>query len=53
MGVLDSVWQPGHVKAREDLDGRHERAQEAPSPGDRLLDSGRLVVERPEDAERP
>jgi hypothetical protein len=44
LSVLDEVWQPGRVRARERLDARHERTQPAPSPGDRLLSEGRLRV---------
>jgi hypothetical protein len=42
MSVLDEVWQPGRVRARDRLDARHERTQPAPTPGDRLLSERRL-----------
>ena len=50
MNVLDEVWHPGAARAREDHETRHERAVPAPSPGDRLLRSGQVVIGR-EDAE--
>jgi hypothetical protein len=46
MSVLDEVWQPGRVRARERLEARHERVQPAPSPGDRLLSERRLRLRR-------
>jgi hypothetical protein len=46
MNVLDEVWHPGAAKAREDHETRHERAVPAPSPGDRILRSGRVVIGR-------
>jgi hypothetical protein len=46
MSVLDEIWQPGRVRARERLDARHERAQPVPSPGDRLLSERRLRLRR-------
>jgi len=49
VSVLDEVWQPGRARARERLDARHEQAQPAPSPGERLLSEGRLHLRRRKD----
>jgi len=46
ISVLDEIWQPGRARARERLDGQHERVQPAPSPGDRLLSERRLHFRR-------
>ena len=51
MNVLDEVWHPGAARAREDQETRHERAVPSPSPGDRLLRSGRVVIGRRRGAE--
>jgi hypothetical protein len=47
LGVLDEVWHPGAARARERLDAQHELAVPVPSPGDRLLREGRVVIRRP------
>jgi hypothetical protein len=47
VGVLDGVWHPGAARAREHLDAQHEHAMPAPTPGDKLLHEGRLVIRRP------
>lgn len=46
MSVLDEVWHPGAARAREDQETRHERSVPAPSPGDRLLRTGRVRIGR-------
>ena len=46
MSVLDEVWHPGAARAREDHETRHERSVPAPSPGDRLLRTGRVRIGR-------
>ena len=48
LGVLDEVFHPGAEVAREVRDAQPDQVQPAPSPGDRLLDEGRVVIERPE-----
>jgi hypothetical protein len=48
LGVLDEVFHPGAETAREVRDAQPDQVQPAPSPGDRLLDEGRVVIERPE-----
>jgi len=47
-GALDQVFNPGAARARELLDAQHERVVATPSPGDRLLDEGRITIARPE-----
>lgn len=48
LGAFDQFFQPGAARAREDLDAQHERVMPNPSPGDRMLDEGRIVIDRPE-----
>jgi hypothetical protein len=48
IGSLDQFLNPGAARARELLDAQHERVIPTPSPGDRLLDENRIVIERPD-----
>jgi hypothetical protein len=52
-GVLDDIWHPGAARAREQLDSQNERVMPAPSPGDKLLDDGKIVVRRRADEAAP
>ena len=52
LGWLDAVFNPAAARAREELDQQHERVIPAPSPGDRMLDEGVMVIEVPA-GERP
>lgn len=45
--ALDQVFHPGAQRAREEADRQHERVLPTPSPGDRLLDDGVVVIEPP------
>lgn len=45
LGVLDDIWHPGAIRARERLKGQHERVIPVPSPGDRMLADGTFVVD--------
>jgi hypothetical protein len=47
LGALDEVFNPGAARARDLLDAQHERVVPTPSPGDRLLDDGRITIVRP------
>lgn len=47
LGALDAVFSPGAARAREELDQQHERVVPTPSPGDRMLEDGVIVIERP------
>ena len=51
MSVLDQVWHPGAARAREDQETRHERSVPSPSPGDRLLRTGRVRIGRRDGAD--
>jgi hypothetical protein len=44
IGALDAVFNPGAARAREEIDAQHERVIPTPSPGDRLLRDGRIVI---------
>ena len=48
---VDEMWHPGAVRSREDLDLQHQQAVPVPSPGDRLLEDGRITLRRPDDAD--
>jgi hypothetical protein len=46
LGVFDNIWHPGAARARERLDAQNERVMPTPSPGDRLLSEGGIVIKR-------
>lgn len=46
--ALDQFFHPAAARAREEIDRQHELVMPAPSPGDRLLDQGVVVIEAPE-----
>ena len=46
IGALDTFFNPAAARAREELKEQHERVIPIPSPGDKLLDGGRLVIRR-------
>jgi hypothetical protein len=45
--ALDQFFSPGAARAREETDRQHELVLPTPSPGDRLLDEGVLVLDPP------
>lgn len=44
LGSIDAVFNPAAARAREELDQQHERVVPVPSPGDRILDDGVIVI---------
>lgn len=46
LSALDAVFNPGAARAREELDQQHERVLPNPSPGDRMIDEGVIVIDR-------
>ncbi len=46
--ALDQFFSPGAARAREEIDRQHELVLPTPSPGDRLLEDGILVIDVPE-----
>lgn len=50
LGSLDAVFNPAAARAREELDQQHERVVPTPSPGDRILDEGVIVIPVPHGA---
>lgn len=44
LGALDEVFNPGGARAHDDLKEQHERVIPTPSPGDRMLSEGRVVL---------
>ena len=52
LGALDEVFNPGAARADELLQEQHERVLPRPSPGDRLLSEGKVVITPPKPDER-
>jgi len=48
LAIDHTLFHPGAETAREVRDAQPDQVQPAPSPGDKLLDEGRVVIERPE-----
>ena len=44
IGALDSFFNPAAARARKELEEQHERVVPIPSPGDRLLKEGKVVI---------
>ena len=51
LGSIDAVFNPAAARAREELDQQHERVVPVPSPGDRILDDGVIVIEVSEESD--
>jgi hypothetical protein len=49
LGSLDEFFHPSAARARELMDSQHERVIPTPSPGDRLLSEGRMIIEGGDD----
>ncbi|MDP1877822.1 MAG: hypothetical protein Q8M17_09725 [Actinomycetota bacterium] len=49
MAALDVFVNPAAARAREELDRQHEQVMPTPSPGDRMLDEGRITIVLPAD----
>lgn len=47
LGALDEVFNPGAARARAELDRQNHLVMPAPSPGDRMLTEGRVVIAIP------
>jgi hypothetical protein len=46
IGALDSFFNPAAARARKELEEQHERVVPIPSPGDKLLAQGKVVIPR-------
>ena len=44
IGALDSFFNPAAARARKELEEQHERVVPVPSPGDKLLEEGKVVI---------
>jgi len=44
IGALDSVFNPAAARARKELEEQNERVVAVPSPGDKLLAEGKVVI---------
>jgi hypothetical protein len=50
IGALEDVFNPAAARSRKELEEQHERVVPIPSPGDKLLATGKVVIPRkPED----
>jgi hypothetical protein len=46
IGALEEFFNPAAARARQELQEQHERVIPAPTPGDKILDEGRVVIRR-------
>ncbi len=46
IGALDTFFNPAAARARQELKEQHERVVPIPSPGDKLLKEGKVVIRR-------
>ncbi len=46
IGALDDVFNPAAGRARKELEEQNERVVPIPSPGDKLLAEGKVVIRR-------
>jgi hypothetical protein len=46
IGALEEFYNPAAARAREELKEQNERVIPVPSPGDKLLDEGKIVIRR-------
>ena len=44
IGALETFFNPAAARARKELEEQHERVVPIPSPGDRLLKEGKVVI---------
>jgi hypothetical protein len=44
LGALDAIVNPAAARASDELREQHERVMPAPTPGDRLLREGKVVI---------
>lgn len=51
LGALDSVFNPGAARAHDEIEEQHQRVMPTPSPGDRMLREGRVVIRPPAKAD--
>jgi hypothetical protein len=49
LGGLDEVFHPEAVHGRQETDRQHSMVVPLPSPGDKMLDDGVVVIERREE----
>jgi hypothetical protein len=46
VGAFEELFNPGAARGRQELQEQHERVIPVPSPGDKLLDEGKVVIRR-------
>jgi hypothetical protein len=47
LGALDAFFNPSAARAKDELDEQHEHVIPTPSPGDTMLNEGKIVIRRP------
>ena len=47
LGAIDDLFNPGAARVRENLKAENQRVIPKPSPGDKLLQDGKVVIQRP------
>ena len=47
LGGVDEIFHPEAARARERIDRQHSMVMPMPSPGDELLNEGRLIIPPP------
>jgi hypothetical protein len=45
-GALEEIFNPAAARARKELQEQHERVVRIPSPGDKILAEGKVVIPR-------
>ena len=53
IGALETFFNPAAARARRELEEQHERVIPIPSPGDKLLAEGKVVILRTPKAQVP
>ena len=53
IGALETFFNPAATRARKELEEQHERVIPTPSPGDKLLAEGKVVIPRTPKARPP
>lgn len=45
LGAMDDVFNPGAARAREALQAENQRVVAKPTPGDKLLKDGKVIIQ--------
>lgn len=53
LGAMDDVFNPGAARARETLQAENQRVVTKPTPGDKLLKNGKVIIQLPSGRSAP